>query len=806
MNLTFLSAAVPLTKTITLKNGAISKDSYPLLNKFTSNTLSITSVVSLYDAIRSLSQHPDKPCLLKGKLLRALDNESRKGTTRSNDTTEYVVLDLDRAPFNTPDEFMAAIGLEDISYVVQYSASYKINKNDKTLSCHIFCLLNTPIKAPELKAWLMYLNISTPVLRSALTLSRSNFALHWPLDITCCQNDKLIYIAEPTFIGMKSPVPSEERVQLIARNLERIPIERIALRSMDALKKEQRKILNELQIAAGIPATKTKTRMVGDIEVQVGVGEIASYEVIDAGEYNRINLNGGDSNAYYHLKTDLTLLHNFKGEPSCYIKEILPTYYADMLRQQSADRATPNAAGDVILAYCDKITADYYKGTWNETNQKLEVYRVKNKDQIKDYLLSHQLPVGDFVPEWTTIFDPQNTTVVDEQRHVLNRFVPGTYMRPDNQVPGKFPAIQRLIDSAVGTGEAQTHFLNWLAFIFQLRKKPTTAWILHGTYGTGKGMLINKVIAPLFGHEYVRQMVAPMLDQDFNDFLEKKLIVFVDEIDAGMFDHAKKVESKLFNWITEPTLDIRKMRTDYYNIPNYVSFIFASNKPEPVRIPPKDRRFNVGQFQTVRYYPTDEELEAIPKELTHFAYYLQNLEVCAKNAHSILETDERKAIQELGITSIDRIADDLKEGNLRGLLDALPDQRLLNEMGIMNPNAAAYTNLVRRFVNDALNEKPRPKNTVVNSITKELAPVASKITRDELAVIFTHCVGKVPEGAHKFTTYLRHHGIITKRLRIDGDTPHGITVEWKMNEDTIAYAREVFPPRTTTPLLRKEAS
>lgn len=805
MNLTFLSAAVPLTKTITLKDGVISKDSYPLLNKFTSNTVEANSIAAIYEAIRATAQHDDKPCLLKGNLLHTLDNESRKGTTKSNDTTEYIVFDLDRAPFNSADEFMAAVGLEHISYVIQYSASYKLNKKDKTLSCHIFCLLSAPVKAPELKAWLIYLNMSTPVLRSALTLSNSNFALHWPLDITCCQNDKLIYIAEPVFVGMKSPIPSNERVQLIAKDAERIPVESIAIRAMDALKKEQRKILNDLQVAAGIPATKTKTKMVNDVEVQVGVGEIASYEIIDAGEYNRINLNGGDSNAYYHLKTDLTLLHNFKGEPSCYIKEILPSYYADMTRQLSTQRATPNAAGDVILAYCDKITADYYKGTWNEANQKLEVYRVKNKDQIKDYLLSHQLPVGNFVPEWTTIFNPQNTTIVDEQNHILNRFIPSGFMRECNQMQGNFSAIQRLIDSAVGTGEIQTHFINWLAFIFQLRKKPLTAWILHGTYGTGKGMLINKVISPLFGNEYVRQMVAPMLDQDFNDFLEKKLIVFVDEIDAGMFEHAKKVESKLFNWITEPTLDIRKMRTDYMSIPNFVSFIFASNKPEPVRIPPKDRRFNVGQFQTQRYYPTDAELIQIPNELTHFAYFLQHYEVNEKAAHTVIETEERKAIQDLGVTSIDQIANDLKEGNLKGLLNALPDMRLLNEMGIQNPNSAAYVNLVRRFVEEALNEKPRPKNTVVNSITKELAPLASKITRDELAVIFTHCVGKVPEGAHKFTAYLRHHGIITKRIRVGDEVPHGITVEWKTDAETITYAREVFPAKTTTPLLRKEA-
>lgn len=797
MNLTFLSAAVPLTKTITLRDGAIHKDSYPLQSKFTSATEAVTSIAKLYTAIKAASQHLAKPCLLKGVLARPLIGESRKHSTKTNTATEWVVFDLDRAPFNTPNEFMKAVGLHDISYVVQYSASYRLDKRDKTLSCHIFCLLSSPRPAPELKAWLMHLNLTTESLKSALTLSNSQVALHWPLDITCCQNDKLIYIAEPNFVGMKSPVPIDERIQLVKGELDAIPVEQIALRPMDALKKEQRRILNELQTAAGITPTKAKTKMVGEFEVQSGVGEIAQYNVIDCGEYNRIDLNGGDSRAYYHRKDDPTYLHNFKGEPSVLLKEILPQYYADLIRARSAQDATPNEGGEILLAYRDKVTADYHKGTWNPEEKKLEIYRVKTRDQLADFLMGHGRQLGDFVPEWETIFDPQNPVVVDEANHILNSFVPGRYMLPEHQKKGSFPAIQRLLDSAVGTGEVQAHFINWLAYIFQFRKKPITAWVLHGTYGTGKGMLINKVISPIFEPKYVRQMVAPMLDQEFNDFLEKKLIVFVDEVDAGMFENAKKVESKLFNWITEPTLDIRRMRTDYMNVPNFVSFIFASNKPEPVRIPPKDRRFNVGAFQRERYFPTDDELATMPKELTHFAHFLQHYKVDQLSVHKALETEERSAIQALGITSIDQVANDLREGNLSGFLEALPDTHLMDSMGVVNPTAAAYTAIVKRFCEDAfVPESERAKNTVRNSVTRERAPRTSKITRDELAVLFAHCVGKVPEGAHKFTAFLRHHGITTKVLRVDGETPRGLEVEWNTTAEDRAFIAATFQPKT----------
>lgn len=783
MLLTFLSASVPLTKTITFKNGIITKDAYPLQSKFTSTTEQVSDVAKLYAAIKAASQHTSKPCLIKGVLAHPLINESRKNSTKTNTATQWVIFDLDRAPFNTPDEFMKAIGLHDISYVVQYSSSYKLDKKDKTLSCHIFCLLSTPRPAPELKAWLMHLNLTTESLKSALTLSNSQIALHWPLDITCCQNDKLIYIAEPTFIGMQSPISIDERIQLVKGKLDVIPVEQIALKPMDALKKESRRILNELQVAAGLTPNKTKTKMVGEFEVQPNAGEISQYEIIDCGENVRINLNGGDSRAYWHPKNDPTLLRNFKGEPYAFLKEILPQYYADLVRERNNQDATPNEGGEVLLAYRDKVTADYYKGTWQEDTKTLELHRVKSRDQLEDFLKGHGRTVGDFVPEWRTIFDPQNSVVVDEVEHVLNRYQPSRYMHKGNQKKGAFPSIQRLIDSAVGTGPIQEHFLNWLAYMFQFRKKPMTSWILHGTYGTGKGMLVGQVISPLFGHEYVHQMRASELNEQFNGWLENSLVVFIDEIDAGMFANAKGVNSNLKKYITDSPLTIRRMRTDPYMVPNYTGFIFGSNEKQPVYVPMGDRRYNVGSFQSERYFPTTEELKALPGELKHFAHFLQAYAVSENAAQSVLQTEEREAIQQLGMTSIDQLANDLLKGSLGGLIEALPDTKLMDSMGMVNPTAAAYTSIVKRFCQEAfIPEEDRSKNTIRSNITKERVARTSKITRDELSVLFTHCVGKIPEGAHKFTAFLRHHGIATKVLRVDGETPRGIEVEWKLNK------------------------
>jgi hypothetical protein len=219
--LTFLYASTPLTKRIVKnRDGSITKTGYPNVANFTSKTHTIKGIEEMFAAVQDAIKDPAKPCLLKGTLQHELKNESRAKSTSSNSPTSWVCFDLDRAPFSSAEEFMAAMSLGDISYIVQYSSSYKLNPKDKTLSCHILCMLEKSNSPAQLKAWLMLSNFSIKALRGALTLTNSaGSGLHYGLDVTLCQNDRLLYIAEPTFVNMTSPVPSTERCKLVKKTL-----------------------------------------------------------------------------------------------------------------------------------------------------------------------------------------------------------------------------------------------------------------------------------------------------------------------------------------------------------------------------------------------------------------------------------------------------------------------------------------------------------------------------------------------------------------------------------------------------------
>ena len=132
MDIYFLSSDVPLTKTITkLNNGEIDKSAYPMRKLFTSTGVAVKTLTDMFNAIKQFAFSKHKPCLLKGELVKQLDNEPRAGCTDSNGLTQWALLDLDKAQFNSIEEFMKAVGLDKISYISQLSSSHNLYKNEK---------------------------------------------------------------------------------------------------------------------------------------------------------------------------------------------------------------------------------------------------------------------------------------------------------------------------------------------------------------------------------------------------------------------------------------------------------------------------------------------------------------------------------------------------------------------------------------------------------------------------------------------------------------------------------------------------
>jgi hypothetical protein len=763
MKFIFLQASVPLTKTFSKKGSELVKTPYPFVWEFTSIEENIGSLGDLCTALRAHAAVGH--CLLKGEIKRPLIKESRAGSTDTNSPTEWAVLDLDGLPEQhagstlTIDLFLQALGLGDISYIVQWSASYGLQ--NKKIRAHIFFLLDRGYAAPLLKQWLVHLNHSVDLLRSTMSLTKTGNAISWPLDISACQNDKLIYIAPPVLKGVKDPLTTDKRIALVKRKHERLSI--TAKFSSERNRELTDKRLDELREAEGLSKKKTKTKMHGSVEVLKNPDQCTITEMKSERGFVYFNLNGGDSWAYYHPETNPEFILNFKGEPTYLTKELLPDYWSEVCSQT----VRTGSDGTTYLAFCDRKTAAYFIGTYSAKDDVLDLNPAKTPTQVRDFAKQVGMPLGDAIPYWDLVFDPHSTQRVDFQAKTINLFSPSEYMKakPSGKVVTQVPkTILRVITHALGGPDDKllNHFLNWCAFIIQRRAQTKTAWVLHGVPGTGKGILCTNILRPLLGAQHTTMRRMEELNEIYNQYMRNSFLVVVDEVQTSALQNEQGAMAKIRNFITEPMITIRAMYANAPEVPNFTNWIFNSNMPDPVMIPKNDRRMNVGKYQTQPLQITTKEVEEqIPKELQTFYEYLMQFPLDEVAARTFIDTADRTTMIHISEASIDTVADKLLGGAFDFFMDQLP----------------AGINYLTD--NISLNRLANYKHTLAELI-KRTDPATGKcnISREEVRVIFDFVIGGMPNTPNKFTSLLKHHRVHIEKVWLDNHTVSGLKLVW----------------------------
>jgi hypothetical protein len=519
----------------------------------------------------------------------------------------------------------------------------------------------------------------------------------------------------------------------------------------------------ELRHAAGLPKRKASQYKV---DSSSGVEYVANPESAEITEMKTergfvyFNLNGGDSWAYYHPVEKPYYIFNFKGEPVYRTQDLLPSYWAELAK--IIKEGKPDSSGMITLAFRDFATDTYYNGTYNTKTKALDLSKAGSKEKLKDFLKDNGKPIIDAVPDWDLVFDPEMTDVIDCDKKILNTYRASDFLlrEPDPTVTRPPALIDRIALHAVGGDPVILDaFYNWTACIVQHKTTTLTAWILHGTQGTGKGVLFNHILRPILGTDNTAMMRAEELSTEFTGRFDNKFLVFIDEIQAEESTQFQRVVARLKSMITEPTISIRNMYAEARERANHCNFIFASNMPQPMVISEGDRRFNVAAYQHEKIQLSFEEIDSIKDQLFEFYSFLCNYPADRVRARTVIHTADRERVISLGVQSAEDVSRKLTEGNLAYFVE-----------GVSHSASAK-----RKYEADDYHR-------IVKEIVETLPPA---LTRDELQTIFTWLCGKnVPDAPYKFATYLRHKGIelepvhIPARGNFKGGTKRAMKINW----------------------------
>lgn len=699
--LTFLSADRPLNKSYVLNpDGTYDSTPYPLVTAVTTHTEEVADISEFYDQLidHSNAQH----CLLKGSTIRPLVRESRAGLT-APEATWYSCMDFDGIDpqGRTIDDILEEVGVGDVDYIIQYSASYGIKDG---LSCHIFQMLTDPVAPEYLKNFLRWKNLTTPYLREQLCLTATGMALHWPLDISVADNSRLIYLAAPKVVNGTDPVP--ERTKLVRRGQRKLTLPEVP----QGLDGQVVDLIRQLRSAAGYPEHKlvTKYNRQAQADVLANPERVSITGVKTDGDFTRVNVNASTSWGYYHLTAFPEVLMNFRGEPNYLLREIAPDYYKDAknaAKSLKLDSHRPTAADKEPQRWVinRKDEGRYYKVTYLP-NKGITLDPAPSLKHLEDWCILNKVPVPDIIEDWEVIFDPTSTNVIEPAIRRINSYKPTVYKVNSQRNGSAIPLEYRnLINHVCGNDdEATDYFINWLAYIWQTGKRPKTAWVFGGTYGTGKGRLLL-VLKHLFGSHCIA--VGPeALEDKFNEHLEPAQIVWLDELTTDSWD-TNKMTPKL-RALIDGESGLRQMRRGWRGDVNlYFGLIIASNEHNVVEIRAEDRRFNVAPRQETPLLKApwlyddftllDDELGFFyqPENLQAFADGLTSYQVDVASVRRPLKNDAKDAVMRVTQSLPEDIVQALDSGNVNFFLEYMPQDQLVPSV-----ESSEYINVVEKMV------------------------------------------------------------------------------------------------------------
>lgn len=364
------------------------------------------------------------------------------------------------------------------------------------------------------------------------------------------------------------------------------------------------------------------------------------------------------------------------------------TYWEQDLNWKA--EAAPNIFFDAIIGHA---------GVFDEITGQVKYFK-NDKDWIS-FCTVNDMPREIYakIPRANRFVDlkrPSGFYVDEFGRQLFNIYAPGKYLedyatvqaridtkkqRPLNisGLPKNIPYIWWVLKNVFGDEADIKLFLNWLAYLIQYRKQSSIAWIIITRPGTGKGLLAERILRPIFGQHAVLIDEGEAIAAQFNSEDSGCWIkVFNEVFTKGDFTANLKRREWFKNRIGTKEIMLEAKGIDKIKIPNLVNYLLFSNIEHAFVLEEQDRRFNIintiknencvkilGSKWWKDLGGTEAKCEAkIEQEIPLFAEFIQNVDVDHDKANEPTDTAARRRLIEFSLEDIDFIIGKLNTGEV----------------------------------------------------------------------------------------------------------------------------------------------
>lgn len=186
----------------------------------------------------------------------------------------------------------------------------------------------------------------------------------------------------------------------------------------------------------------------------------------------------------------------------------------------------------------------------------------------------------------------------------------------DKLSPVEEEAIQIFLahfEHLIANERDRTIYLDFITFIVQNPgKKINWAILLQGTEGDGKSYFIS-VLKAVLGFNNVNMIPGKALEEKYNPWAENGLVCFVEDVRLHGNNRYDAVNT-LKPMLTNPSVSIRRMQTNPYEVVNTMNYIATANAKDALPVGEEDSRF----FPIFTRYQRKTDIERFKRDNPHY--------------------------------------------------------------------------------------------------------------------------------------------------------------------------------------------